>query len=546
MLLLTLLIAFPAAAWQPIDSDLWVPLSPEGDAAREILSAVDDAGVAEPLHGRWTAMAPGDTVVFAIRGRGMLRVETRPVFATDARVRRYRLGVETAPGTWRKLVRREEFATVAVAGDEMALRLGEADRWETPLVEGSERVRVTLREQRSAPVWVRVLARGELERPVAPEPTVAERGETRERSASLRTRAEAFGGAGFDANPYLVPKDIADTTAVRDAWFVPLEAEVRLDLRDAVPFDVDLDYFFDGSFYDADILGETRHKLRLRQTWDGTRAGRLRLQQQLRSRDRTFFGRGAEEEFETGSDAVPGTNVALGDRFDWRELALVAELRREIARDWETTLEVFWLHRDYTEDYPDEPDIYSLDQDRVGAALEVQRRLGDHWEVALEAELQWWIYDEKFARDGQGGEMPDVTTRLRRLPLELSVSRDPGVGLGGSLAIGTLVTDDLREGYWDRQTLIVLGELEWQSNAPWSAELRVRRSVTEYEVSTVGNDPGAPLREKDSWRVRVRGEYEVRQDVEVFGEWEWIDLENNSRTFAYDRGVMRTGLRAGF
>ncbi len=565
--LLCVMFASPPSAqaamvWRPVGTEKWVPLVPADGSERVTLRAVADQGSAGELHGRWSRLAPGDTVAFAIRGEGTLRVETRPQFATDAGARRYRLGVRTAPDVWRLLVRREAYDTLAVsaaataAGVGTAFRLGSVDRWETALLPGSERVLVTLREERSAPVWVRVLARGDVERLEPERPrsvTVAGHpGSDGGRGRSPWTwELGATSGAGYDGNAYLTPRDVADTTTVRDAWFLPLALDAELVLERGLPFELELDYGFDGRFYDDTILDETRHRLLVRQTFDDLDLGpggdgRLRLDQKFRSRDRTFFGRGDFEEFITGSDAVPGADVPLGDRFDWREWSLEAELELEPTADWEIELTGFWMHRDYTEDYDGEPDIYALDQDRTGVELAIRRELGADWDLGASGEVAWWDYAEKFARDAQGDELTDVTTRLRRVPLELELRYRPRHGLRGSLAAGTLITRDLREGYWDRQTLILVAEAEYRARGPWSVEARVRRSVTEYDVSTVGNDPGAPLREKDSWRASVGAEYQVSGRLEVFAEWDWKDLENNSRTFAYRRGVLVTGVRGTF
>lgn len=560
--LLCVMIARPpvveaAMVWRPVGTDKWVPLVPDDGSDRVTLRAVADDGSTSELHGRWSRLAPGDTVGFAIRGEGALRVETRPQFATDAAARRYRLGVHTAPDVWRLLVRREEFATAATAaGVGTAFRLGSVDRWETALLTDSERVLVTLREERSAPVWVRVLARGDVERleeQRAASATVARRPES-DRAGDRSPWTWELGvtsGAGHDGNAYLTPRDVADTTAVRDAWFLELALDAELVLERGLPFELELDYAFYGRFYDDTILDETRHRLLVRQTFDHLDLGpggdgRLRLDQKFRSRDRTFFGRGDFEEFITGSDAVPGADVPLGDRFDWREWSLSAVLRLKPTADWEIELTAFWLHRDYTEDYDREPDIYALDQNRTGAELAVRRDLAADWDLGLAGEVQWWDYAEKFARNAQGDELADVTTRLRRVPLEMELRYRPRHGLRGNLAAGTLITRDLQEGYWDRQTLILLAKAEYRARGPWSLDMRVRRSVTDYDVSTVGNVPGGPLREKDSWRASLGGEYRVHDHVEIFAEWDWKDRENNSRTFAYRRAVVVTGVRGTF
>ena len=538
-----------AEEWVPVDSDLWIPVPPESPARRVSLHREDGSSV----HGRWTLAAPGDTLRFRVRGTGTLQVESRAVFATDANVRRFRLGVRTDEDILRRLVRRAAFEDeMTWEGWTVARRVSEVDEWETPLVDGSEEIVVFLREERSAPLLVRVLVRGAVERPreidEPDRPTVR-----RERGGAdwdLDTEWEVA-VAGYDDNPYLAPKDVADTTEVRDAWYWPVDVELSVDLDDALPFELSLDYDLQAWIYDDDILNETRHRLALRQTWRDVgvgplRDGRLRLEQRLRTKDDTFFGRGEFEERETGSILDPTGRISFGDRFDWREFRLRGDASTVPAAGWELDLEAHWTRLDYVEDYEGDPDIYSLDQHRFGGEIEIVREVGALSTLGLRAGVERWNYDEKFSRDADGTEITTLPTRLRRWPVELEFERDPDGGFGFGLSLGVLNTDDLREGYWDRSTLIASFDWEWEQRDAWTIGGRVRRSVTDYENSTVGNDVGAPLREKDSWRLSLEGEWEVRPAWTLFAGWDHENLENNSRRFAYQRSRTRLGLHVEF
>ncbi len=536
--------------WRRSESAAWIAIAPERTTPRHSLEAVDAEGTSTPLPGRWMVLAPADTLHFAVRGEGTLRVQTRALFDSSAKSRRYRLGVLTAPGNWRHLTRHSAFETdVQWAGSTTVQRAAEVDGWETPLVSGAEAIAVTLREQSSAPVLVRVLVRGEIERPwTAPSQSASAAPKSLRWKRNLEVSAAR---AGYDGNAYYTPSDIADTTEVRDAWYWPLAIAASVELEDELPFDVALSYDFSTQQYDDAVLDEVRHRITLRETWSRLGlgpfgSGRLRLQQHLRTKNDTFFGRGDNEEFETGSGLVPGARVGLGDRFDWREFGVAAELTTRPSRAWRVELETFWLRRDHAEDFADEPEIYSLDQDRVGTNVTVRREFGPRWEFSARAGGQWWNYEEKFARDASGVELPTVATRLRRWPLELALEHRPGRTLRFDLALGTLVTTDLRDGYWDRSTLIASGAAQWDPRGPWSVGLRARHSTTAYDRARLDFASVGPLREKDSWRLRVNAEFRASERWDAFGSLAYTNLDNNSRTFAYERSVFETGVRAKF
>ncbi|HKK70906.1 MAG TPA: hypothetical protein VKA86_06795 [Candidatus Krumholzibacteria bacterium] len=533
--LLTLIALAPgagAASWEPVDSDLWIPIGPEGSPDRVRLEAGG-----EPLDSRlWTWMAPGDTLRFAVRGEGRLRVETRPSFRTDAPVRRYRLGVVTDPATTRRLVRRSRFEALATLTGDRAdtLRLAARDRWETDLVAGAREIRVFLREERSAPVLTRVLARGDVRvlTDVAREPDTVEPGD---RSWSTELELAAV---GYDDNAYLTPRDETGRT---EEFQWPLRLELDWSPVETPSFELEFDYDLESHRYADEILDETQHRVSLRQTWDDRELpllgpSRLRLEQRYRHRDKTFFGRGDDEEFETSSDVILDARVALGNRFDWNEGRLLADLRSRPGRRWTLEAEVFALRRDYTDDFEQEPDIYALDQWRYGGELAVARALGGDWSVVADAGFQAWNYDEKFARDRIGTFTPETTTLYHRIPLGLELELDPRRGLHVEVGGGALITRDRRASYWDRTTWIGEVDTEWVADR-WSVGGRLRRSVTTYDNATIGNDVGAPLREKDSWRGELELEWEWSRSVASIVRYETEDLRNDLPTFAYRRNL---------
>lgn len=530
----------PTIEWETVDSDLWIPIPPEAPADR---ARFDDD---PPLDTRtWTWLAPGDTLRFVVRGEGTLRVETRPNFRTDAPRRRYRLGVFTAPDTERKLIRRSAFEAFAtVDGD--TVRVGEVDRWETPMLSGSEEILVTLREERSAPLLARVLVRGDVQRPAdgpheepTAAPVVADTSSD-DRPWELEIAAAAI---GYDGNAYLTPADSSD---VRDAWYWPVEVDADLDVYDGERLEIEAQYRLDLRQYDDPILDETRHLVRLRQTLDDLDVmgeTRVRFEQRLRTRDRTFFGRGEFEEFETASDAIVGQRRSLADRFDWVEGRLRAEVRVEPTRDWTLDLQGTVLRRDYVEDFDDEPDIWSLDQWRSGLEFAAERELRDDWAVEFETGFEAWNYDEKFSRDPTGALVRDLPTRLHRWPLSLAVGHDPSDGLAVEATLAALWTDDRRQDYWSRVTWSATFEAAWDADR-WSIESRVRASVTDYENATVDlDDPTTPIRTKDSLRFGVEGTYRWTEAIDTVLRYDHESLDNDNRRFAYDRDTVEAVLR---
>jgi hypothetical protein len=67
--------------------------------------------------------------------------------------------------------------------------------------------------------------------------------------------------------------------------------------------------------------------------------------------------------------------------------------------------------------------------------------------------------------------------------------------------------------------------------------------VTGYDNATIGNDVGAALREKDSWRAEFEFEWEWSASVASILRYEYEDLGNDLPTFAYRRNLWQLVFR---
>lgn len=527
--------AVGATDFEAVDSDLWVPLSDLGDAATVELTTPDG----EPVHGTWRALGPSDTLRYAIRGDGTLRVETRALVGGGSGEVEVRLGVRTAPGTVRALLRRSSGAQRLQlddgSGEVVTVLVADVDRWETPLVAGSERVDVFLREERSQPVLVRVLARGSLERPAysASGPT----------EVDWEVEAGVL-GAGLDTNAYLAP---SDSNSAETAFFWPalIDAGVRID--PAGRLDLGFDYSFDGTFHSDTILNEYRHRAEAWQRWRHLSVGaardfELQLQQVFRTKNRTYFGRGYSEEIETAAGNPPAHDSPLADRFDWREGQLVAAVEFGPRTGWSSDVEAGYVRRDYVEDYENDPTTYSLDQDRWVGRWRVRWRNEEDLWVRVGLAVEDRFYDEKFAREADGTENPQQQTHITYWPFEVEFGRRPPEGLRWHLTLGRERIVDRYAGYWDRTDWAFTGDLDWVTESGHRVGARLRRSVTDYDRSRVGNTQAGPVREKDLWILGVKGLYRLDRHWRIEAWTEFKDRNNNSPTFDYTTWVSMAGL----
>ena len=502
-------------AMVPAAQASWIPLAPTAEVQRVRISGET---------GDWTRLADGDTLEFVVRDAEQVRLRTRARVG-DSAPRVFRIRVEMPDGTVRRLRRtaeREGTLAVLSSSSSRSVELTERDDW-TDSTAAHGRVRVYLAGGEPE-VFVRLLisrsaaARAEMER---------------SKRVPWRANVELEAAAiGLDSNAYLAPTDLGGEES---AWFWPLHLGVGFDAPSNETVDWGFDYAFDGRFHEASILDEKRHRLRAEQDFAWDPVWTLRLEERLRTKDDTYFGRGEFEERETGSDVIPGATVSLRDRFDWTEARMRAEVERDANSTWRLASQVWWIRRNYSEDYDAEPNIYSLDQNRLGFGVEAERRLDDEWSLQARGALRYWKYDEKFARDVNGAEQSDVQTRLRRWPLEVSIERRQRRGLSASLGLGVLVTQDLEAGYWDRKTWSTTITSDWRGDRGLKIGLRVRRSNTDYDRARLDNLPTSELRKKDSWRVGFDARRDLGRDWRLRAELDFEALDNNSRDFAYER-----------
>ena len=538
----TLVLIAPTATadnWEPVDSELWVPLPDTGQSPTLQLATPEG----RPVRGTWRALGSGDTLRFAIRGTGTLRVETRALLQRSPSEVEYRIGVRTAPDSVRLLLRRssdpQSLRLVDPDGAERPVRAAETDRWETPLVGGSERVEVFLREARDEPVLVRVLVEGELERPST----------RRARSTEVEWALEAgVLGAGIDTNAYLAPSDSA---AAETAFFWPAVIDAGLRIDPGGRFDLGFDYAFDGTFHRDSILDTYRHQADAWQRWRHLSLGgagdfELQLEQVFRTRNRTYFGRGYNEELETASGTPPIENDPLADRFDWREGQLLAGIEFGPRTGWSADVEAGYVRRNYVEDYEDDPATYSLDQDRWVGRWRVQwRNETDLW-VRAGVAVEDRFYDEKFARQSDGTENPQVQSHLTYWPVEVEFGRRPRAGLRWDLGLERERIVDRYQGYWDRTDWTVAGDADWVTGEGHRVGVRLRRSITHYDRSRVGNTPTGPIREKDLWFVGLDALYRLDRHWRIEAWTEFKDRNNNSPAFDYSRWVSMAGFVCTF
>ena len=542
LIVLVAALAMPAQAtqdWARVESTLWVPIPASGPGVT--VKLVEDTG--EFVRGTWRMIAPGDTLHFAVRGTGMLRLETRAVLGADESSSEFRIGVRTAPSTVRALLRRSDGAQDLVAvresTGEVAIRAATLDRWETELVAGSQGIDVFLRENREHPVLARVLARGELERP-APAPS---------RKSRVRWDFQAgLLGAGFDSNAYLAP---SDSNSAETALFWPAEFFAGTRIGAARNLELRFDYSFDGLFYGDTILNEYRHRVEARQSWSRVSFGPLgeaviEFEQRLRTKNRTYFGRGYNEEIETAAGNPPAEDGFLADRYDWREGWVGVDVMVGDREGIGYGATVGFVRRDYVEDYESDPDTYSLDQGGVAGALRVEWRNEANTWARFSAGVRDRRYDEKFARDINGATVRSVESHLVYWPVEIDFGQRPHLGLRWRGGIERERIVDLYQGYWDRTAWRVSAVGTWAFRGGHRLDARVRRSVTNYDRSRVGNIPTGPIREKDTWLIGAEGNYALGRHWRVRASLDLKDRNNNSPEFEYSSWIGMAGLTWSF
>jgi hypothetical protein len=357
-----------------------------------------------------------------------------------------------------------------------------------------------------------------------------------------------FVGAGVNTNAYLAPSDSNSAEAAL-FWPAAVDAGIRFDPQGRL--DLGFDYSFDGTFHRDEILNVYRHRLEAWQRWRRLSLGALhdldlQLEQTFRTKNRTYFGRGYSEEIETASGNPPAQESPLADRFDWREGSLVADLDFGPYTGLSSDLRAGFVRRDYVDDYEQDPNTYSLDQNRWVGRWRVRWRSENDFWVRLALGLEDRRYDEKYAREADGTENPGVQTHLMYWPIDLEFGRRPRSGLRWDARLGAERIVDRYEGYWDRTYWRADANLAWVFPSGHSVGAQVRRSITNYDRSRVGNTTAGPIREKDMWVVGIEATALLTPHWQLVAWSEVKDRNNNSPMFDYTTWVSMAGLTYTF
>jgi hypothetical protein len=520
----------------------WRSIRPDEPAIRLELRNIDPAVKAANENRTWIRAALGDTLVFRYRGVGEFRLDARPVMAAGESQAIVRYGVRFGTGEPRRFLRRSKVAgRYGLRGNSngqslpTSSRLGQVDRNTLSLDPSQQTIFVFLRSDGADEILVRGLVRGDVERL-----------NTAYNDGPKSSRGEwsfdaAIGGGGYTDNAYLAPKNGVPT---QGAGFWPADVGLRYRNREGLPFRFTADYEFGGRFYNDPILDERRHSAQLEQRWDFGRWGGLRdvqftLSEGFKSKDDTFFGRGATDEFETSS--VNGI-ISLADRFDFTDWEGEGELAFQASPTFAITTNARARRRNYDNDYSDDLRIDSLDQTRFDFDVEFAWEVTPSTTLSLDGGLELRNYDEKFSRDLSGANVIAEPTRLRRWPVEIQAEYAPKAGLQLSASLGSLVTRDLYVGYWDRSSVIYGGELGWKFSRRNQVSAWFRGSQTNYDNATVGFDPVNVIRDKSTVRFGVDAEYGLYRNADLIFEYSYEDLANNSPLFAYTRSEFVGGL----
>ncbi len=545
---LILLVATVGSAPAATSSQKWRPIRPEAPAQRLQLKNFDPASKPADEGRTWTRVSVGDTLVFRYRGSGQFRLDARPVLEDEAEEATLRYGLRFGHEPPRRFRRHSTFggnyriaplSPSSTISD--AVLLGDLDRNTIELSPDQQTIYFFLRKKGAKEALVRGLVRGEVERL-----NIAYR-DGKKSSGGEWSFDAALGGAGYTSNVYLAPKN---GVAASGAGFWPAEVDLRYRNRESLPFRFTADYSFDGRFYNDPILDERRHSVQLEQEWDFGRALGMRnvqftLSERMKTKDDTFFGRGATDEFETS-----GLNgrVPFGNRFDYTEWTGEGALAFRTAENFEVTTTFRARRRDYDNDYSDDPTIYSLDQNRFEIGTRLAWELSKSTTLSLDASMEAQNYDEKFSRDLQGVNVVTEPTRLRRWPIEVGLRYRPRLGFQARASLGLLVTQDLYQGYWDRTSSIYRAELGWKFTRRNRINAWVRGSSTSYDSARVGylltNSLGVtnPIRDKSSLRLGIEGEYGLYRNADLVLSYSYENLDNNSPLFAYQRSEVLGGI----
>jgi hypothetical protein len=485
---------------------------------------------------RYYRLDPGDTLVVPVSGSGPVRIKTRAVVANGTNPSHFRYAIALGERETRRFKRRNGDAqpfrvqSKDGSGHQEYLQLGSLNSLEIDAPAGTNEIRLWMNPREDQSAFVRMLLGGEV---AQPERQVVE-------SPAVRGLLQV-GAGGYDSNAYLSPVS-ADSVSGLTYW--PLGARLQYRSSKSRPWRLAAAYNFDGRFYTHSILNESVHAVRFtaRRRISVDRS-LVELEARLRSRNTTFVGRGDEEEFETTDDN--GETVSLADRFDYRDVRVRARTRLRMAKSVSGKVHASLQRKDYRKDFEGSPDIYSLDQIRLETGVRIEWALDRRWSIEVGADLKKKNYDEKFSRDLDGAEVRTVPASYEnRIVLGAVQFRQGGVAAGAQVRLGKTI--DRYAGYWDASTWKVSGDVGYRWKRGHGVEIGLSRSHSDYDAARLGYDPSGDLRVKGSTRLRLSGTYRMYASVDLFGEYRFEHVDNNSETFAYERSVLETGLAMRF
>ncbi len=510
----------------------WVRLEAEGEPT---VTRLFDVGSTE-VGPSYAILAAGDTLTFILARDGALRIVTRPLAMVGEDIGTARFGMKLGSAKPRRLKRTSPMDSTVSLGLELSslYAIGEENRLVVTNAVSGDVLHLWSRQKDGRPVLVRLLRHREAKA-----------------NQSIRRRADQLDwnsrvvltALGYDDNAYLAPA--GENTAVGKT-FANLEAAAGVKVKLAKRLSADLSYTFKGRFYDDDILNETRHYLALGQRWRSAPRGgwKVVVSEYMKWSDKTFFGRGADEEYETSDDT--GSPLPLGDRFDHSETGAGLEVSRKLSETLRWSVMARTRDRNYTEDYVDVSDIYALDYaaHRMGSALDLKLR--SPWRARIAWSRSWKKYEDKPARDAGGFVLETSFMELRYDGVDVRLKRRPNAGWTLDASWRRRDTDDQQAGYWDvSRTTAVVGS-GWRWSGGHRIALSWRQVSYPYDNARLSYDQAEELRDKTITDWRLRGILSLGESSDLVLEFQDRDTDYNSPSFAYRRRLVSAGVEFRF
>ncbi len=536
-LTLALLAAAPVATWAK-----WRPALPATNQPRVHLA---NRELKPSSSTSYFFLSPGETMRVGFDGSGgRARIQAMPVLQPGEKIEYLRYTVAFDDGTQRRFKRRtngNHLTKVKRAATTpwswtgpTTVAVGRENRHEIEVPRDARTLSIQPNGQDGRQMFVRVVLSDELHPRL---PGWARQGDG-ESGVWTMNLGFALAGGGYDSNAYLAPKGGVEAIG---ASYWPADLSIDFRAHPTPDFEFSADYDFEGQFYQDEILNQSEHSIRLKEEWTPHRFDqkwRFSLDQRVRLRDETFFGRGQTEEFES---AQSGNLVSLADRFDALDYRGGTQLEYRPSSQTTWRVRASWMRADYNEDFSAFPDIYALDNEEWTTGLYFLRKFRGPWSLRASTSLTRQDYDEKFSRDATGAEAPTVATSLNRVRASLAVRRALRFGPQVAAKATMVRSTDQFQDYWsyDRWELELEAGWHWRSGLGLMAE--IERGRTSYDNANVDYDPAQPLRKKDPLMVSLEARYRLAIMADAVVRYEYLDREYNSKRFAYSRSSVLVG-----